>query len=225
MKSVKTFAVFAFLFGVLGFFLTFQACTHDDDLQADIGPPDYEYGDDVITTSGDWSFDQNHSNVRWETLYLGSGALLTGRFNEFEIDLEFYEDHPENIEIYGRVVLSTVNTGEPARDDGCLQGTLGVEQSDEAIFTSDEVEFDGSGGYNVTGTLDFHGVQDEVVLKLQYVGTTFFDENSGVNGAPLSLAGFTGEFQMNAKTIFGIESGNISDLVVVKINAQFKRPE
>ncbi len=215
---------------VVGFFIIAEiaSCTHDDEIFDPIEDSTFEYGGDIIKVSDGYNFDKTHSSVRWESAYLANSALLTGRFNNFEGTVDFIQNDPENISFSGKVLLSTVNTGEPGRDQGCLVGTFGIVEgditSDEATLVSKSVAFDNNGGYNVKADLTFHGVTSEVDFKLNYSGITFFDEGSGVFGAPLNLVGFTGEFQMNAKSIFGIESSNIADLVTVKINMQFKQP-
>lgn len=224
MKKVKVALNMTFIAYALFFFFNLPACTHDDEeIDAIIEAPAYNYGIEKIKVSEGYGFDKTHSSVRWETFYLGTAALLTGRFNDFAIEVELDQEDPTNIYVMGKVTLSSVNTGEPGRDAGCLLGTFGTDVSDEAIFVSKSSKEDGQGGYDVTGDLTFHGVTDEVVLKLRLVNNQYFDENSGVRNAPLYVAGLSGEFEFNAKSVFGIESGNISDRVVVKINAQFKR--
>ena len=199
-------------------------CTHDDEVSGeDLNPIPLERGDDMVSFNDNWNFDKTHSSVRWETAYLGTAALLTGRFNEFVIEMEFDEDNPENIVLSGQVTLSTVNTGEPGRDQGCLLGTFGVEESDLAIFESTNVEFDNTDptGYIVTGNLTFHGVTSDLEMKLNYLGTDLVD----LRGTPTNVAGFEGQFEMNAKSVFGIESGSIADRVVINVNAQFRQPQ
>lgn len=215
---------------VMGFFIIVEiaSCTHDDEILDPIEDSTYEYGGDIVKVSDGYNFDKTHSSVRWETAYLANSALLTGRFNSFEGSVDFVQNDPANISFSGKVKLNTVNTGEPGRDQGCLLGTFGVVEGDdvsnEATLVSKSVSFDNNGGYNAKADLTFHGVTSEVDVKLNYAGITFFDEGSGIFGAPLNLAGFTAEFQMNAKSIFGIESSNIADLVTVKLNMQFKQP-
>jgi polyisoprenoid-binding protein YceI len=206
-----------------GLFMT--QCTHDDEVMTPDGldPTPVERGDDLISFSDDWSFDKTHSSIRWETAYLGTAALLTGRFYDFSIELEFDESNPENIELTGRVTLSSVNTGEPGRDQGCLLGTFGVVESDEAVFASTSVEFDESDptGYIITGNLTFHGVTSEMLMKLNYLGTNLLD----LRGTPTNVAGLEGQFEINAKSVFGIESTSIADRVVININGQFNQPQ
>lgn len=224
MLIKKSYLFFAM--AVVGFFFLSEvtSCTHDDDPLAQIPDSTFEYGDDLVYVSDGYNFDKTHSSVRWETAYLGSAALLTGRFNQFEMSIEFDESNPENTSLFGKVTLSTVNTGEPGRDQGCLLGTFDVATSDEATFTSTSVTADNKGAFNVEGTMEFHGVTAPITGKLIYVGTTHFDENSGQRGAPLNVAGFIVEFEFAAKSVFGIESGNISDNVKVIASGQFKQP-
>ena len=207
-----------------GLFTIIQ-CTHDDeDLNPEgIIPEPIERGDDMVSFNDNWSFDKTHSSVRWQSAYLGTAALLTGRFNDFIIEIEFDEDNPENIVLSGQVTLSSVNTGEPGRDQGCLLGTFGVEESDIAFFESISVEFDESDptGYIATGNLTFHGVTSDLQMKLTYLGTDLLE----LRGTPTNVAGFEGQFEFNAKSVFGIESNNIADRVVINVNAQFRQPQ
>jgi len=228
MKTNKLLLFFVSL--IVGFFFLAEisSCTHDDEFFDDLPTSTFEYGSDMVKVSDGYNFDKTHSSVRWESAYLASSALLTGRFNNFEGTIEFEQDKPENISFSGKVTLSSVNTGEVGRDAGCLLGTFGIvdgdESTDEALLVSKSVSFDNNGGYNVVADLTFHGVTSEVDVKLNYAGITSFDENSGIFGAPLNLSGFTAEFQFNALTTFGIESSNIADVVNVKLNMQFKQP-
>lgn len=220
MKKLSTISFI--ILALLG--LSLVQCTHDDleVLPEGFNPNPAPRGSDQVSFNDGYSFDKTHSSVLWETAYLGTAALLTGRFNDFDLEIEFDEDNPENIALTGRVTLSTVNTGEPGRDAGCLLGTFGVEVSDEAVFTSTSVAFDENDptGYIVTGDLTFHGVTDEVIVKLNYVGTDLLD----LRGVLTNVAGFQAQFEFNAKSIFGIESNNIADRVVINVSSQFKQP-
>jgi len=134
----------------------FFACTHENE-----PVPDAATNNPVITrgtnvhlpgemTSGnksEWKFDKAHSNVLWETNYVGSSGLLTGRFNQFGVhditDAEmitytvtgqplkdnswaFYENEPSKTFFSGYVQVNTSNTGEPGRDGGCNLTNLGT---------------------------------------------------------------------------------------------------
>jgi len=105
-------------------------CTHDDDLLISQGP-DITRGDQKLSLSNtNTAFDKTHSNVGWQSLYLGSTAFLTGRFDNFGFNLfDFDESNAAGIRFEGWIWLNSVNTSEPGRDDGCLLGTFGTNNS------------------------------------------------------------------------------------------------
>jgi polyisoprenoid-binding protein YceI len=219
MKTSKLIIGLVLVLSAWSLVINYSSCTKDEEI-APVAP--YEYGEDVINTT-EWELDMSHSGVRFETAYLGDGALFSGRFNEFNVDINFDEANPAKTTIAGSVNLYSINTGEPGRDEGCLIGTLGMESNSEATFSSTLVEFDNEGGYIVTGNMEFHGVTSSATMHLVYNGTTFYDENSGVYGAPFYLAGFTATLDMQAKAVYGVETTNISDLVKVIMDINLEK--
>jgi len=216
--------------GILGFLIVafslvgyVVGCTHDDEILASSGP-DITRGDQKINigTNAKHTFDKAHSNVQWSTAYLGATSLLTGRFDNFKINsFNFDESNAAGINFEAQVYLNTVNTSEPARDDGCLLQTFGTTASlvDEpenlAIIKSKSVTLSTTDkGYDVKADLTFHGATHEVVAKLRYDGKTL----SGTS----EVLGFGLEFSFLAKTDFAIVSSNIGDNVTVKINTNCK---
>ena len=205
------------------------SCTHDDEIVSSNGA-NIQRGTAVIKATDGWAFDKTHSSVMWESAYIGTGALLTGRFNQFGMTtFSFDEATPLNTNFEGWVRLNTVNTGEPGRDAGCLLGTFGTatgkvdEPENLAKIKSKSVQLSTTDkGYIVTCDFTFHGVTKEVTAKMNYTGTTAFP--AGYAGAnAFSLSGFTLEFQFFAKTDFAIVSNNIADKVGIRCNAQFKK--
>lgn len=103
-----------------------------------------------IVGNGDsttWKLDKVHSNVMWETNYMGAAGVLSGRFNQFgmatlndanmksytttaqplpDTAWSFDEDKPENTRFSGYVQMNQSNTGEPGRDAGCNVAALGT---------------------------------------------------------------------------------------------------
>lgn len=195
-------------------------------------------GSDIIEMGSgmDWSMDKTHTNIGWETFYYGDNALLTGRFNNFNVDMYFDQANPANTTIDAWVQLSTFNTGEPGRDGPgkCGPSYMGVEwdvdtipepdvytpiaSTDTAWYSSDSVERYGD-GYVAHGTLNFKGIEADTDLYFRYSGMNITTNSSGDE---TTRAGFLGEFDMQALTVFGVTSGSISDLVTVKCNVNAK---
>ncbi|PKV66869.1 YceI family protein [Pontibacter ramchanderi] len=207
--------------------LVYTGCTHEDDIAPSAGNK-IERGQASYTTGVDkWKLDKTHSSVLWETAYLGSGGLLTGRFNNFGVtSLKFEESNPENIAFEGWVRLNTVNTGEPGRDAGCLLGTFGTaagltdEANNLATLKSKKVEFSKTDkSYIVTFDMTFMGRTKEYTGKLNYVPKATIPASG--TAAEYQIFGLQMEFQFMAKTDFGVVSTNIADKVGVTLNMNF----
>lgn len=215
--------ILAIMIGGYGYM---ASCTHDDDILVGSGA-NIERGTQKVGLSNPKvTFDKSHSNVGWETAYIGSTALLTGRFNTFGFtSFEFDEPNAGGISFEAWVYVNSVNTSEPGRDQGCLQTTFGTttamttETANLGIIKSKSVELSKTDkGYIVKCDFTFHGVTKEVTAKLMYLGT-------GTTGSGATLKyvyGFSLDFQFLAKTDYLISSNNIADNVGVKCNAIFR---
>lgn len=172
-----------------------------------------------------WFLDIPHSGINWETAFNGDGAKLTGKFRYFALkELSFDETDPSKIHFEANVRLNSVSTGEPLRDEGCLQATFGTEltKTNEAINlaviktvsaaynTDDE-------GYTIDGELTFLGKTQDVSIQLFYLGTASY--------TGYEFASFEAEFTFNAISDFGLNSTSVDDLVTVKMNINLKNVE
>jgi polyisoprenoid-binding protein YceI len=205
------------------------SCTHDDEILSLAGPK-IERGTDVVSlTDAKVSFDKTHSNVGWETMYLGGLSLLTGRFDTLGFtNFNFDEANPANTNFEAWVWINKVNTSEPGRDKGCLQTTFGVnttmgnEAANVANIKTTSVELNPTDkGYIVKFDLTFHGVTKSLTGKLNYSGKTI----TGTGATAKNIYGFGFDFQFLAKTDFGIVSNNIADKITVKCNAIFRQTQ
>ena len=211
------------------------SCTHDDEILSLSGGSRIERGTQVLSfPDPKVTHDKAHSNVGWETMYLGGLSLLTGRFDKFGFTtFNFDEANPANTNFEAWVWLNSVNTSEPNRDKFCLAGngttsTFGTtmamttETANVAKIKSTSVELSPADkGYIVKFDLTFHGKTKNLTGKLSYAGKTV----SGTGATAKNVFGFNLEFQMLAKTDFAIDSPNIADLVSVKCNAVFRQTQ
>jgi polyisoprenoid-binding protein YceI len=204
--------------------------THDITLVNKVG------GNEIVNTEdGSWWFDKAHSNVNWATAYMGENALLTGKFNAFNVAIDFDESNPEATTISAWVQLSSANTGEPGRDylGGCLNGYLGVvldtlpggdhyisdTSTDTAYFKSMSVSVFGD-GYKAVGDFTFKKITKSVDLYFNYIGQA--DHSSAGDGSSIR-GGFSGEFEFLAISDFLVTSTSIADKINVSINANYRK--
>lgn len=226
MKLIKKANFYVLTLAII--MLAANGCRHDNELLVSNGPK-IERGTQKLNFPVDTkvSFDKSHSNVGWETAYLGGLSLLTGRFNTFGFtSFNFDEPNAGGIDFEAWVWVNSVNTSEPGRDQGCLQTTFGTttsmttETANMGILKSKSVELSTTDkGYIVKCDFTFHGVTKEVTGKLTYVGKT----ETGSGSTLKYVYGFDFDFQFLAKTDYGISSTSIADLVTVKCNAVFRQ--
>jgi len=216
------------LLGILGVGSVYLfSCQHENELLTTNGPK-IERGTQKLTlTDAKVSFDKTHSNVMWETAYLGGLSLLTGRFDTLGFtSFNFDEASPANTNFEAWVWINKVNTSEPGRDKGCLQTTFGVNTSmtaqteNIAKVKTTSVELSPSDkGYIVKADLTFHGVTKQITGKLVYDGMV----TTGTGATAKYNYGFSFEFQILAKSDFAIASTSIADKVDVRCNAIFRQ--
>ena len=203
------------------------SCTHDDEILSLAGSK-IERGTQVLSlTDSKVTYDKTHSNVGWETMYLGGLSLLTGRFDTLGFTtFNFDEADPSKTNFEGWVWINRVNTSEPGRDKGCLQTTFNVntgmttDAANVAKVKTTSVELSPADkGYIVKFDLTFHGVTKSLTGKLSYAGKTV----TGTGATEKKVYGFSFDFQILAKTDFAIVSNNIADQVTIKCNAIFRQ--
>ncbi|MDI1354502.1 MAG: YceI family protein [bacterium] len=209
--------------------LAATSTTGSDVIDAKIGgfPPT------TYTVPGAWKVDKVHSNIMWETQYYGSGAALTGRFNNFEMKVYFDQANPANTTVKAWVQLSTYNTGETGRDayGKCGPGYMGVKWDTLAKTsptaytlapkaTSDTAWFNSTGcvkygsGYMLTGTFKFRGVTETISMPMSYTG-----KGTVVNattGKKTDRVGLYVSFSINANSVYGVNSTSINDKVLIR---------
>ncbi len=115
---------------------------------------------------GNWIVDYDQS----ELAFVGyeNGKEFRGVFENFETDIEFNPDDPENADI--RVVVSTgsASTGGSLRDSN-LPGSewFDVKNHPQATFETSGVKAVGGGNYVADGTLTIKGIERPVTLQFE----------------------------------------------------------
>ncbi len=176
-----------------------------------------------LVPTGNWFLDVPHSAVNWKTAYMGSAAFLTGKFSWFALkNFSFDETNPSNIAFEAKVLLNSVNTGQPLRDDGCLLIDFSTDASyiDEpanlAVITSTSASYNvDDAGYTVMADLTFLGQTTSVMMNLEYLGK--------VEYSSYTMISFDAEFQFNAISDFGLTATTVADLVTVNLNLNLKK--
>lgn len=229
-----------------GTILYTTACTHDDAVlpasYSGSGTNDPTYyvtrGSDVVTmaataATGVYTLDKVHCNVGWSTRYQSVGSNLTGRFNWFGVsDFNFDEANTANIHFRAWVQLNTVNTGESARDGGCLLTAFNTDASSDAamnvepvndynkaVIQSKSVTYNATENvYDVLCDFTFMGNTKEVKAKLGYAGKGTY------SGATTLLRSFDLRFSFSLTDYpLKADQDQVNDAISITCNANFKQ--
>jgi len=168
--------------------------------------------------AGTYAIDAVHSAVVFRVKHQDV-AYSYGRFNEMSGEFTLGEK-PEDSSISIVIKAGSVDTANSGRDDH-LKGPdfLNAVQYPELSFKSTKVSKKSDKVYAVTGTLDFHGVQKEIALDVDFVGAGDRGERFGY------LAGFEGTFTINRRD-FGVDTypaTAIGDEITMTISLEGRR--
>ena len=118
--------------------------------------------------AGTWSIDPVHSEVSFVVRHM-MVSKVRGRFDKFEGTIVTAED-PLQSSVNATVDLSSVNTGEPNRDNHIRSADFfEVESHPTMTFHSTGVRRDG-GDFLLDGDLTIRGTTKPVTLKLEING-------------------------------------------------------
>ncbi len=121
-----------------------------------------------------------------------------GRFLDFEGDIRFDPERPEDTDVTFEVQVASVDTKKRTRDEKLLSADFfHTEKYPVMSFTSTKVTADGPSGLQVTGDLTIRGVTKRITVPVVVLGVTEVDD------PPVRLAGFETTFVID-RTDFGV---------------------
>lgn len=165
---------------------------------------------------GDYQLDRNHAALLFKVGHLGFSKFV-GRFNHFEVSLDFSEDNPEAAKVDAVIDMTSLDV---ASDDfsNVLMGPNWFDANayPEALFHSTGIEVTGDNTGVMTGDLTMHGVTKPVSLNVVFNGGGF-DRLRGAYVVGLSAQGKIDRSE------FGVDRfrGLVSDTVDLEIEAEF----
>ena len=124
----------------------------------------------VRVPPGTWQVDPAHSSVAFEVKHMMI-ATVRGHFSEFDGLLEAAEDDPSNSRVWGRVMVASIDTGNPERDAHLRSADFfDADRYPEMRFESTRIEYVSGGTYEVTGDLTIKDRTREVVVEATVEG-------------------------------------------------------
>ncbi len=246
-KTVRLLSILLLCFVIMNLF---TQCSKDEDPPppkivrgtdnlncSDCTPLDYMEGLMTATDNGgifgaygmvpsqQWFLDIPHSAINWASAFNGLGANLTGKFMYFSLkELSFDETNPANISFEANVLLNSVTTGQPLRDEGCLLSTYETDATKifevenlAKIKTLNAKYNTEDDGYIIDAELTFLGSTHPVIITLYYLGQSSY--------TGYKIASFEAEFTFNAISDFDLSSTSVSDLITVNMNINLRNTD
>jgi polyisoprenoid-binding protein YceI len=117
-----------------------------------------------------WQLDSSHSQIQFTVRHLMI-SKVRGFFDEFSMDLDYDEDHPENSSVVVTIDTSSANTRDETRDAHLRAADFfDVENYPTATFKSTRVEKTGKNKGKIYGDLTIRDITKEIVVDAEYLG-------------------------------------------------------
>jgi len=117
-----------------------------------------------------WEFDAAHSTIGFSVTHM-MFAKVRGSFGEWDGQLTYDADEPENSTASVEIDVSSIDTGNNQRDDH-LRSADFFDVDDHPAIKFESTSFRGDPeNLTVTGNLTIHGVTKEVSLDVEQTGT------------------------------------------------------
>lgn len=116
-----------------------------------------------------WNVDTAHSAVTFSVKHFFTP--VKGSFDDYQVQVTFDEENPENSTVEARVAIASVNTGNERRDNHLRSGDFfEAEDHPYMTFRSTSVRQVAPNRLVATGPLTIKGVTHEVELPVEILG-------------------------------------------------------
>lgn len=163
----------------------------------------------------------NHSTIQFSVPISNGLTRITGKFNEFSIDVELVDNDITKSRIVAVIKVNSINTGIPSRDEDLKTADFfDVEKFPEITFTSDKIVKEGS-GYVAKGQFQMHGITKPMELRFKITGQS----DNGVIGFTSRSSLKRSDFNVGTEFKHTTEDNFISDEIGVEIDFWTKKPK
>ena len=134
----------------------------------------------------------NHSTIQFSVPISNGLTRITGKFNEFTIDIELIDNDISKSRFSAIIKVNSVNTGIIGRDEDLkTKDFFDSEKFPEITFISDKIEINGN-EFIAYGQFQMHGVTKTISLPFRVTGQSGED-----------VIGFSSRYSIK-RTDFGV---------------------
>jgi polyisoprenoid-binding protein YceI len=161
-----------------------------------------------------WSTDSAHTEINFSITHFFTP--VTGTFEDYEIDLDYDAENPENSTVEARIRVASVNTGNEKRDNHLRTADwFEADKYPHMTFKSSSVRKVGQNQLIASGPLTIKGQSHEVELPITLLGTQPIPEPmQQMLGGTTQVASFQASTSID-RGDFGVGTGNWAATMVV----------
>lgn len=167
---------------------------------------------------GNYVLDPDHAALMFRVGHLGFSKFI-GRFERFDVSLDFDEEHPENARVSAVIDMTSLDVANDSFGN-VLMGPdwFDAGQFPETRFHSTSIEITGENSGVMTGDLTMHGVTKPATMEVTFNGGGFDRLRNAY------IVGMTGHSAVSRRD-FGVDrfEALVSDKVELYIEAEFKK--
>ncbi|UCC85001.1 MAG: YceI family protein [Gemmatimonadota bacterium] len=161
-----------------------------------------------------WNVDAPHTEINFSVRHFFTP--VSGRFEDFEIDLAFDPESPERSSVEVRIAVPSINTSNEKRDNHLRSGDWFEAESYPYItFKSSSVTQTAADRLLARGELTIKDVTQEVELPITLLGVQDIPEQMReMLGGVTQVASFQAETKLDRRD-YGVGTGNWAMTAVV----------
>ena len=160
-----------------------------------------------------WSSDTAHTEINFSVNHFFTP--VTGSFSDFEIELDYDAENPEQSTVEARIKVTSIDTGNEKRDNHLRSGDwFAAEEHPYMTFKSTSVREVGENQLIATGPLTIKGNSHEVELPITLLGKQTIPEPMRPMIGAKEVASFQASTSID-RADFGVGVGNWAATMVV----------
>lgn len=163
----------------------------------------------------------NHSTIQFSVPISGGLTRITGKFNEFTIDIELTNNDMTTAQISSVIKVGSINTGIPSRDEDLkTKDFFEADKFPDITFKSDRIIKSGN-GYVAIGQFQMHGITRPIELPFTITG----QQEGGVVGFTSRYTIKRSDYKLGTEFKHTTEDNFIGDDIGIEIDFWTKRPK
>ena len=162
----------------------------------------------------------NHSTIQFSVPISNGLTRITGKFNEFTIDVDLVDNDIAKSTISAKIKVNSINTGNPGRDvDLLTKDFFEADQFPEITFTSNQI-IKTDNGYVARGQFQMHGITKPIEIPFRITGQS----SETVIGFSARTSIKRSDFGVGTEWKHTTDDHFISDEIGVEIDFWTKKP-